>query len=249
MSLDLNLRLIPANTEVSAPTVLLIHGFASSADLNWERSGWVRHFTDNGRNVALVDLPGHGEDPHRATGDWAPSRIREALAAGITELEHPVDVVGYSLGARLGWEFAAKHPELVRRLVIGGPGSLDPLAAFALNEARNFVSTGESIADEYTAKVMRIATNEKSNDFDALFKLIEGIKTEPYDPGEAIPAAPTLLVAGDQDDLATTMPHLRRLLTQAGTRSEVLWLAGRNHANAVTSRDFKSAALRFLDTE
>ena len=249
MSLDLNLRVIPANTEVSAPTVLLIHGFASSAEMNWERSGWVRHFTNNGRQVALVDLPGHGSDPRRATGAWTPSRIRQALAEAIEQIDHPADVVGYSLGARLGWELAAKHPELVRRLVIGGPGSLDPLAAFALNEARNFVATGESIADEYTAKVMKIASNEQSNDFDALFKLIEGIKTEPYDPSEAIPATPTLLVAGDQDDLATTMPHLRRLLTQAGTDSEVLWLAGRNHANAVTSREFKNAALEFLDSK
>lgn len=247
MTLDLNLRVIPANTEASAPTVLLIHGFASSADLNWERSGWVRHFTENGRNVALVDLPGHGEDPNRNDGSWAPSRIHLALAKVVESLGGPVDVLGYSLGARLGWELAAKHPELVRRLIIGGPGSLDPLAAFALNEARNFVATGESIADEYTAKVMSIAINEKANDFNALFKLIEGIKTEPYDPAEAVPTTPTLLVAGDQDDLATTMPYLRRLLREAGADTEVVWLAGRNHASAVTSREFKTAALKFLD--
>jgi len=247
MTLDLNLRVIPANTEASAPTVLLIHGFASSADLNWERSGWVRHFTENGRNVALVDLPGHGEDPNRNDGSWTPSRIHLALAKVVESLGGPVDVLGYSLGARLGWELAAKHPELVRRLIIGGPGSLDPLAAFALNEARNFVATGESIADEYTAKVMSIAINEKANDFNALFKLIEGIKTEPYDPAEAVPTTPTLLVAGDQDDLATTMPYLRRLLREAGADTEVVWLAGRNHASAVTSREFKSAALKFLN--
>ncbi|WP_431711784.1 alpha/beta fold hydrolase [Glutamicibacter uratoxydans] len=246
MSLDLNLRVIPANTEVSAPTVLLIHGFASSSELNWERSGWVRHLADHGRKVALIDLPGHGAEPNRSPGPWTPSKIRESMASALAEIDTPIDILGYSLGARLAWEFAAKHPELVRRLVIGGPGSLDPLAALALDEARRFVATGESIADEYTAKVMKIATNEASNDFSALFKLVEGIKDEPYDPGEAVPSTPTLLVAGDQDDLATTMPQLRRLLAQSGTPSEVLWLAGRNHANAVTSREFKNATLEFL---
>ncbi|WP_054821299.1 alpha/beta fold hydrolase [Arthrobacter sp. JCM 19049] len=80
--------------------MLLIHGFASSADLNWERSGWVRHFTENGRNVALVDLPGHGEDPHHNDGSWAPSRIHLALAKVVESLGGPVDVLGYSLGAR-----------------------------------------------------------------------------------------------------------------------------------------------------
>jgi len=247
MTLDLNLRVISAKSEATAPTVLLVHGFASSAELNWERSGWVRHFTENGRDVALIDLPGHGSDPRRASGSWAPSEIRLALAAAAGEIGAPVDVLGYSLGARLGWELAAKHPELVRRLVMGGPSSMDPLAAFALDEAREFIASGEDIADEYTAKVMNIASAEPANDFDALFLLIQAIKTEPYDPADAVPQAPTLLVGGDRDDLATTMPQLRRLLRDAGTESKILWLPGRDHANAVTSRQFKSEALEFLD--
>lgn len=93
---------------------------------------------------------------------------------------------------------------------------------------------------------MKITSAEPSNDLTTLFELIEAIKSEPYDPAPKIPSVPTLLVAGDQDDLATTMPRLRRLLRDAGTANEVLWLAGRNHANAVTSREFKEKALDFL---
>lgn len=51
MTLDLNLRVIRTNAEVSGPSVLFIHGFASSGELNWERSRWLKYFTDAGRNV------------------------------------------------------------------------------------------------------------------------------------------------------------------------------------------------------
>ncbi|GAB3621012.1 alpha/beta hydrolase [Glutamicibacter endophyticus] len=247
MSLDLNLRVISANSGSNAPTTLLIHGFASSAELNWERSGWIKHLNGEGRNVALVDLPGHGSEPRTNPGSWAPSAIRAALTAAVESLDcGSVDVLGYSLGSRLGWEFAAYHPHLVRRLIMGGPASIDPLAAFALDQARAFLENGEAIADDYTAKVMQIAQAEPDTDFAALFRLIEAIKTEPYNPSAKVPTAPTLLVAGDQDDLATTMPQLRRLLTTAGTESAVAWLAGRTHANAITSRDFKLRASEFL---
>ena len=247
MTLDLNRRVIRTNAEVSGPSVLLIHGFASSGELNWERARWTTALTDSGRNVILVDLPGHGENPFRNDGSWAPSQIRQALAAIVMELdEGPVDVLGYSLGSRLAWEFAAWNPDLVNHLVMGGPGANDLLAGFAIDQAREFLASGEPIHDEHSESIFKIASAEPSNDPEALFRLIEGIKTEPFDPAAKVPAAPTLLVAGDQDDLATTMPQLRRLLKDAGTRNEVLWLAGRNHANAVTSREFKEKALQFL---
>lgn len=247
MNLDLNLRVISANSKSEAPPVLLIHGFASSSEMNWSRSRWVEHFTDHGRDIILLDLPGHGEDPYRNQGSWTPTRIREAIATGLNELKvGPVDVLGYSLGARLGWEFAAHFPELVNKLVMGGPASIDPLAAFDLDQARAFMKTGEEIHDEYTAKVINIAKSESANDFEALFHLIEAIKTDPYLPASKVPQCPTLLIAGDHDDLATTMPQLRRLLKNTGTESVIHWLPGRNHANAVTSREFKNKALEFL---
>lgn len=247
MTLDLNLRVISTDTKTGAPPVLLIHGFASSADMNWMRSRWVQHFTTHGRDAILLDLPGHGTDPYRNDGSWTPTRIRESIASALAEHGiSKVDVLGYSLGARLGWEFAAHFPELVNKLVMGGAASIDPLAAFELDQARAFIDHDEEVHDEYTAKVITIAKAEGSNDFEALFRLIEAIKTDPYVPASKIPACPVLLVAGDHDDLATTMPELRRLLKEAGTDSSIHWLPGRNHANAVTSREFKEKTVEFF---
>ena len=80
------------------------------------------------------------------------------------------------------------------------------------------------------------------NDVFALLTMIEAIKTEPFVPSEAVPRMPVLLVAGERDELAQTAPELAKL----APRAELQWLPARTHANAVTSRAFKTAAIDFL---
>ena len=234
--------------------VLLLHGFASSAEMNWQSTGWIAALTEAGRKVLAVDLPGHGRSPAPAAQElYLPSRIRSGLmrlltSAGVRPLEEGdessgVDVVGYSLGSRLAWELGADTPGYVHRMVLGGPGAGDPLADFDLAGARASLGGGAPLPDPVSADLLRMATLVPSNDLEALFTLIEAIKSEPFRPEDAVPAMPLLLVAGDKDGLAATAPRLAEL----SGRADLLLLPGRSHANAVTSRAFKSAALSFLD--
>ncbi|WP_442860737.1 alpha/beta fold hydrolase [Arthrobacter sp. zg-Y750] len=233
--------------------VLLLHGFASSSQLNWHDAGWVSALVAAGRRVITVDLPGHGASAAPADLDsYRPSRIRADLLqvaqdAGVRPLADGdpasgLDVVGYSLGSRLAWEFGATQPELVHRMVLGGPGSADPLAEFDLDAAREAAAGGAAVADPRTAELLRMAQLVPGNNLAALFRMVEAIKEEPFTPEAAVPAMPLLLVAGDRDDLAATAPELAAL----SGRAELLELPARTHANAVTSRAFKSAALDFL---
>ncbi|MFF1880904.1 alpha/beta fold hydrolase [Pseudarthrobacter sp. NPDC058196] len=237
--------------------VLLLHGFSSSSKLNWEDTGWVAALLEAGRRVITVDLPGHGRSGAPEDRDsYSPSRIRAdllqaAFDAGARPLHDGdpssgLDVVGYSLGSRLAWEFAATQPELVHRLVLGGPNNTDPLAAFDLRAAQDYLADGTPIADESTAQLLKMALLLPSNNIFALLSLVEAIKAEPYDPAEAVPHVPMLLVAGDKDDRAGTLPHLAELARSAGSMPEQLLLPGRNHTNAITSRAFKQAAISFL---
>ncbi|NJC22771.1 pimeloyl-ACP methyl ester carboxylesterase [Arthrobacter pigmenti] len=248
------------NVAISAPAgesalrpVLLLHGFASSAKLNWEDSGWVRALTETGRKVVTVDLPGHGLSAAPEEMDaYSPSRLRadilqilqDAHVVPLTEGNPAsgVDIIGYSLGSRLAWEFGATQPELVHRMVLGGPGSGDPLAEFDLAAAQRFLTDGTPIEDKSTAGLLTIARLVPTNDVFALLTMIEAIKREPFVPSDAVPHMPLLLVAGDADERARTLPELAELSAQA----EVLWLPGRTHTNAVTSRTFKSTAIEFL---
>ncbi|MCE3245883.1 MAG: alpha/beta hydrolase, partial [Arthrobacter sp.] len=187
---------------------------------------------------------------------YSPSRIRAdllqiAFDAGARPLEpgNPssgLDVIGYSLGSRLAWEFGATQPELVHKLVLGGPNMADPLADFDLIAAQHYLADGTPIADESTAGLLRMAQALPSNNIFALLSLIEAIKTEPYDPSEAVPHMPMLLIAGEIDERAASMPQLAELAAKAGSTAEQLILPGRNHTNAVTSRAFKQAAIQFL---
>jgi pimeloyl-ACP methyl ester carboxylesterase len=244
-------------TDAGLRPVLLIHGFSSSSKLNWEDTGWIAAFLEAGRRVITVDLPGHGRSGAPEDLDsYSPSRIRADLLqivfdAGVRPVHDGdpasgVDVVGYSLGSRLAWEFGATQPELVHRMVLGGPNIADPLADFDLIAAQRYLADGTPIADESTAGLLKMAMLLPSNNIFALLSLVEAIKAEPFDPAEAVPHMPMLLVAGDQDERAATMPQLAELGIRAGSMAEQLVLPGRNHTNAITSRVFKQGAISFL---
>jgi pimeloyl-ACP methyl ester carboxylesterase len=244
-------------TDAGLRPVLLIHGFSSSSKLNWEDTGWLAAFLEAGRRVITVDLPGHGRSGAPEDLDsYTPSRIRADLLqivfdAGVRPVHEGdpasgVDVVGYSLGSRLAWEFGATQPELVHRMVLGGPNIADPLAAFDLIGAQRYLADGTPIADESTAGLLKMAMLLPSNNIFALLSLVEAIKAEPFDPAEAVPHMPMLLVAGDKDERATTMGQLAELGLRAGSMAEQLVLPGRNHSNAITSRAFKQGAISFL---
>jgi pimeloyl-ACP methyl ester carboxylesterase len=237
--------------------VLLLHGFSSSSKLNWEDTGWVAALLDAGRRVITVDLPGHGRSGAPEDRDsYSPSRIRAdllqvAFDAGVRPVQDGdpssgLDIVGYSLGSRLAWEFGATQPEIVHRLVLGGPNVADPLAAFDLVAAQDYLADGTPIADESTARLLKMALLLPSNNIFALLSLVEAIKAEPYDPAEAVPHVPMLLVAGDKDERAASLPQLADLAAKAGGIVEQVMLPGRNHTNAITSRAFKQAAITFL---
>ncbi|MCX6498226.1 MAG: alpha/beta fold hydrolase [Arthrobacter sp.] len=237
--------------------VLLLHGFSSSAKLNWEDTGWIMALTQAGRRVITVDLPGHGRSGSPEDRDsYSPSRIRAdllqiAFDAGARPLRDGdpasgLDVIGYSLGARLAWEFGATQHELVHRLVLGGPNVADPLADFDLVAAQRYLADGTPIADASTAGLLKMAQLLPSNNIFALLSLVEAIKDEPFDAAEAVPPMPMLLVAGEQDERAASMPELAKLGARAGSMVEQLILPGRNHTNAVTSRAFKQGAISFL---
>ncbi|MBT1003169.1 alpha/beta fold hydrolase [Paenarthrobacter sp. DKR-5] len=233
--------------------VLLLHGFASSSRLNWSDAGWLSALADAGRRVVTVDLPGHGSSPAPDELDeYSPSRIRAELLQLLADVgvrpyraEDPasgVDLIGYSLGARLAWEFGGAQPQLVHRMVLGGPASHDPLADFDLAAAQQFLADGTPIADRSTQELLRMAQLVPGNNMFALMSMVQAIKAEPFTPTEAVPKMPLLLVAGEQDELASTMPELARL----SGRADVVWIPGRTHADVVTSRAFKKAAIAFL---
>jgi len=120
------------------PPIVLAHGFTQTGRL-WGpfAVALARH-----RQLVSVDLPGHaGSSTVEADLPTAGELVLDAAArAG----EVPVDLLGYSLGARVALHAALDHPERVRRLIrIGATGGIEDDAARAARRARD-----EDLADE-----------------------------------------------------------------------------------------------------
>ncbi len=97
-------------------TLFLLHGFAAS------RAAWdhLRPLLASSVRAVAVDLPGHGQsDPCRAPGRRGFEETLKALARTLDELRSgPVDLMGYSQGARLALGLALEWPGRVRRLIL-----------------------------------------------------------------------------------------------------------------------------------
>lgn len=105
------------------PSLLLLHGFTGSAQ-DWAD---IASELAEERSVIAVDLPGHGRSPAAQPGVAGFEETIEALRAVVADTG-AVDLLGYSLGARLALAFALAWPDQVRRLVLesGSPGLSEP---------------------------------------------------------------------------------------------------------------------------
>jgi 3-oxoadipate enol-lactonase len=98
-----------------APTVLLLHGWMASADLNWP--GTFEALA--GRyHVLAMDVRGHGRGI-RSTEPFSLEECADDAAGLLRELRvRSAVVVGYSMGGPIGLLLARRHPARVRGLVL-----------------------------------------------------------------------------------------------------------------------------------
>jgi pimeloyl-ACP methyl ester carboxylesterase len=106
---------------------LLVHGLASNARL-WD--GVAPRLGAAGHAVAAVDLRGHGRSD-KPDGGYDFATISEDLRGLIAALgfDRPV-LVGQSWGAGVVLDFAVRHPDLVRGIVLVDGGLTDLRDAF-----------------------------------------------------------------------------------------------------------------------
>jgi pimeloyl-ACP methyl ester carboxylesterase len=237
---------IAFHDEGEGDPVLLIHGFASSATVNWIDTGWVRHLVRAGLRAVAIDNRGHGESAKLYT----PSDYGAAIMAEDARrlLEHlrieRAHVIGYSMGARIGAFLAMAHPARVRSLVFGGLG---------INMVRPMAGTGPiaaaleapSIDDvtNRTARTFRAFAESTKSDLKALAACIRGSR-EPIRPEHLRTiVCPVLVVVGSEDVIGGSAAELAALLPHA----QAVSIEGRDHMKAVGDRAFKDAVTNFFD--
>lgn len=232
--------------EGAGDPILLIHGFASNKTVNWVDTGWVRHLTRLGRRVVAIDNRGHGESAklYRPEDYGAPQMAEDARRL----LDHlgilRADVMGYSMGSRIGAFLALAHPSRVRSLIFGGLGGnmVRPMAGTSSVAAALEAPSIDDVKIP-TARTFRAFADSTRSDLKALAACIRSSR-------EALTAdmvgritCPVLVAVGSDDVIGGPAGDLARLIPGA----EAFVIADRDHMKAVGDRGYKDAVAAFLD--
>ena len=104
--------------------IILVHGFASSKNVNWVYPTWVSDLKKSGRRVIAFDNRGHGESSKLYdAAEYEIAIMASDIAALMDHLKlDRADVMGYSLGSRMTAMLARSQPHLFRSAILGGIG-------------------------------------------------------------------------------------------------------------------------------
>jgi pimeloyl-ACP methyl ester carboxylesterase len=117
-ALGVNLHYQDTGLSKNTIPILFLHGFGASLQ-TWDT--WAQALSDNYR-VISVDLPGFGLTGEDPSGIYTDQRSVEVLEAFLKELNIPkVVLVGNSMGGKFAWQFAARYPNQVAKLVLISP--------------------------------------------------------------------------------------------------------------------------------
>ena len=224
--------------------VLLIHGFASTASVNWVYPGWLRTLGEAGYRVIAIDNRGHGasDRPHDPQA-YHPSRMAGDAAALMSHLDiEQAHVMGYSMGARISAYLAIEHANRVRSLVLGGlgiglcdgVGDWDPIAEALL---------APSLADvtHPRGRMFRAFAEQTHSDRFALAACIKTSRVLVERDDIAGVNVPTLIAVGTKDDIAGSPQELAASMPNA----TAIDIPNRDHMLAVGDKVFKKAVLDF----
>jgi pimeloyl-ACP methyl ester carboxylesterase len=225
--------------------IVLVHGFASTAQVNWLHPGWIATLTRAGRRAIALDNRGHGAssklyDP----AAYHSARMAEDVRALLDHLDIPrADVMGYSMGARITAFFALAHPSRLRRAVLGGLG-IRLVDGVGLPESIAVALEAPALAQvsDATGHMFRAFAEQTKSDLKALAACIRGSRQTLTREQVAAIRAPMLVAVGTKDTIAGSARELAALLPSGVP----LDIPGRDHMLAVGDKVFKSAVLDFL---
>jgi pimeloyl-ACP methyl ester carboxylesterase len=231
--------------EGAGEPVVLVHGFGSTRQVNWVQPGWVATLTGAGRRAIALDNRGHGE----STKLYEPADYdTDSMAAdALALMDHlgldRADVMGYSMGARIGAFLALRTPERVRSVILGGLG-VHLVDGVGLPESIADALEAPSLADVEDAqgRTFRAFAEQTRSDLRALAACIRGSRQTLTREQAAAIRVPVLIAVGTKDPVAGSAHALAALMPGA----QALDIPGRDHMLAVGDKVFKAGVLDFL---
>ncbi len=225
--------------------IVLIHGFASTKEVNWVQPGWVDTLTRAGRRAIALDNRGHGQstklyDP----ADYHMDAMAEDVRALLDHLGlHQADVMGYSMGARIAAFLALKHQDRLRSMILGGLGiRLVDGAGLPNSIAEALEASSLAKVSDPVGHMFRSFAEQTKSDLRALAACIRGSRQTLTRAEAAFILTPTLVAVGSKDPIAGSARELAALLP----RGQALDIPDRDHMLTVGDKVFKAGVLAFL---
>ena len=235
----------PEGSDLGEP-ILLIHGFASSHRINWINPRWVDTLSKAGRRVIAFDNRGHGQSEKLYDPAGYHSDVMARDAANLLDRLSiaRADVMGYSMGARIGCFLALAEARRVRSLVLGGLGAhLIEGVGLPVGIAEAMEAPSLEGLPDPMQRMFRAFADQNHSDRRALAACIRGSR-QTLDEAEVSRIACSVLVAvGTRDEIAGD-PHRLAAMFPDG---EALEIPGRDHNLAVGDKVYKAGVLRFLE--
>jgi pimeloyl-ACP methyl ester carboxylesterase len=225
--------------------IVLVHGFASTKEVNWVNPSWVTTLTRAGRRVIALDDRGHGgssklTDP----AEYHSAKMAGDVAALMDHLRiERADVMGYSMGARITAFLAVDHPARVRSAILGGLG-IHLVDGVGLPESIADALEAPSLPDvkDPMGRVFRAFAEQTKSDLKALAACIRGSRQVLSREQVAGIGIPVLVAVGTKDVVAGSGPELAALIPGA----QALDIQDRDHMLAVGDKAYKIGVLEFL---
>jgi pimeloyl-ACP methyl ester carboxylesterase len=233
--------------EGEGEAIVLVHGFASTAAVNWVQPGWVQTLTKAGRRVVALDNRGHGASAKL----YEPAAYHTQLMADDVRalLDHlditRADVMGYSMGARITAFLALMHAERVRSAVFGGLGiHLVSDVGLPVSIADALEAPSLTDVSDPMGRMFRTFAEQTKSDLRALAACIRGSRQTLSTDEVGRIAAPVMVAVGTKDPIAGSAHELAALLRHG----QALDIPGRDHMLSVGDRVFKAGVIEFLNT-
>jgi pimeloyl-ACP methyl ester carboxylesterase len=231
--------------EGEGPPIVLVHGFASSKDVNWVYPTWVSLLRQSGRRVIALDHRGHGA----STKLYDPEDYHIGTMAGDVRalLDHlkieRADIMGYSLGSRITALLAYHSPERVRCAILGGLGmTLVAGGGPGENVARALETESVAEITDKIGKTFRAFADQTRSDRRALAACLRGSRQLMAREEAAQIKVPVLIAVGTKDDIAGSAHELAQIIPG----SKLLDIPGRDHMRAVGDKVYKTGVVDFL---
>ena len=225
--------------------IVLVHGFASSKNVNWVYPTWVSELKKAGRRVIALDNRGHGESGKL----YDAAQYEIAIMAGdvIALMDHlrieRADVMGYSLGSRMMAVLALSQRQRLRSVILGGIG-IGMIEGGGPGENVALALEAPSLEDviDPVGRTFRAFADQTRSDRRALAACLRGSRRLMTRDEAAAIQVPVLIAVGTKDEIAGSAQALGGIIPGA----EVLDIPDRDHMRAVGDKVYKAGVVDFL---